>query len=342
MDRRKAILTAILSITGVIILIMTIFWILSMANNIEEIDAMDQDGYVQEISSSKIQEEEMHNNNNNNISETEKNINNSVGKNEDEDVDVDEDTEDVRMFLFLGIDRTEERDSQYSIYRADSISILRIDLENSWAKVLSIPRDTYTYLPITDKKDKINHAYAFGTLKGRAEASMLEAVNLLLEEEEMRKYFTLEMEPIAAIVNQIGGVWVDVEIDMNTHGAQLSKGYQKLNGEEAFDYIHWRYSGDGDIGRIRRQQQFAIALLKKLSEEYKGTDLTKFFLSNSEYSNTNIHVSELAEVTEALSVIEDIEFATLQGSSIKIDGIYYWKLDETKLNETLTWFYEKK
>jgi LCP family protein required for cell wall assembly len=330
MDRRKAILTASSSIIGVIILIMMIFWILSKANHIEEIDAMYQPDFIQETSSPDIQEKIQ----NDNMGETENNTNNRINENEDENA------EDIRMFLFLGIDRTKERDSQYNIYRADSISILRVDLENSWAKVLSIPRDTYTYLPITDKKDKINHAYAFGTLKGRAEASMIEAVNLLLDEEEMRKYFTLEMEPIAAIVNQIGGVWVDVEVDMNSHGARLSKGYQKLNGEEAFDYVHWRYSGDGDIGRIRRQQQFAIALLKKLSEEYKGTDLTKFFLSNSEYSNTNIHVSELAEVTEALSDIEDIEFATLQGSSIKIDGIYYWKLDETKLNETLTWFYE--
>ncbi len=331
MDRRKAILTASSSIIGVIILIMMIFWILSKANHIEEIDAMYQPDFIQETSSPDIQEKIQ----NDNMGETENNTNNRINENEDENA------EDIRMFLFLGIDRTEERDSQYSIYRADSISILRVDLKNSWAKVLSIPRDTYTYLPITDKKDKINHAYAFGTLKGRAEASMLEAVNLLLDEEEMRKYFTLEMEPIAAIVNQIGGVWVDVEVDMNSHGAQLSKGYQKLNGEDAFDYVHWRYSGDGDIGRIRRQQQFAIALLKKLSEEYKGNDLTKFFLSNNNYTNTNIHVSELSEVTEVLSDIDDIEFVTLQGSSIKIDGIYYWKLDETKLNETLKWFYEK-
>ncbi len=47
-------------------------------------------------------------------------------------------------------------------------------------------------------------------------------------------------------------------------------------------------------------------------------------------------------MTLALSKIEDIEFKTLQGSSIKIDGIYYWKLDEDELEEALTWFYDNK
>ena len=333
-DRRKAILTLSFSLIGVIILISIIFFVISNASNINGIDLSRQTNEYQDRLNYESQEDyEL----NNQDFDSNQDIEINHPKKEEE-----KPQEDVRMFLFLGVDRTVERDSQYSIYRADSVSVLRIDLVNEWAKILSIPRDTYTYLPIRDKKDKINHAYAFGTLKGRAEVSMLEAVNLLIGEEEMRKYFALEMEPIPSIVNQIGGVWIDVEVDMDSHGASLSKGYQKLDGEDAFDYIHWRYSGDGDIGRIRRQHQFAIAMLKKLSEEYKGKDLSKFFLSNSEYTNSNIHVDELAEITTALSNIdiENIEFKTLQGSSIKIDGIYYWKLDEAKLEEAVAWFYE--
>ncbi len=335
MNKRKTILTIVFSFIGALLLIIILTFIFSNTNNIEGSDNKKSENLNEEKIVSDYQDTIA---DNGLTSDVEVPVDNTISPSEKPE----KLEEDIRMFLFLGIDRTEERDSQYSIYRADSISVLRVDVANAWAKVLSIPRDTYTYLPIREKNDKINHAYAFGTLKGRAEVSMVEAVNLLLEEEEMRKYFTLEMEPIATIVDQIGGVWIDVEVDMHSHGADLSKGYQKLDGEEAFDYVHWRYSGDGDIGRIRRQQQFAVALLKKLSEEYSDTDLTKFFINNSEYTNTNIHVNELAEVTLALSKIEDIEFKTLQGSSIKIDGIYYWKLDEDELEEALTWFYDNK
>lgn len=44
--------------------------------------------------------------------------------------------------LFLGIDKTDERESWLGIYRSDTIAIARFDLDNKRIKILSIPRDT--------------------------------------------------------------------------------------------------------------------------------------------------------------------------------------------------------
>lgn len=248
---------------------------------------------------------------------------------------------DVRMYLFLGIDRTEERDETLGIYRSDSIAVLRIDMANEWAKVLSIPRDTYAFLPIRGIMDKINHAYAFGSLKGRGEASVMEAVNGLIGEEEMRHYFTLEMEPIADIVDSMDGIYLDVETEMKSHGADLDKGPQLLDGEEAYDYVHWRYGSDGDIGRIRRQQQFAEVFLDKLILTYGMNDISQMILNNSDHINTNILVSEITDVMHMLAGMEDVQFYTVPGRSVKIDGIYYWQIKEAEFNEMLNEFYSE-
>jgi anionic cell wall polymer biosynthesis LytR-Cps2A-Psr (LCP) family protein len=67
--------------------------------------------------------------------------------------------------LFLSIDRSDEKDEWLKIYRSDVISLACFDLDTNKVDVLSIPRDTLTYVPVEGKNDKINHAYAFGSLE---------------------------------------------------------------------------------------------------------------------------------------------------------------------------------
>lgn len=154
------------------------------------------------------------------------------------------DTSYVINIEFLGIDRTDERDEYLNVYRTDTIAIAKVDLNTKKIKILCIPRDTYAFLPIKNKKDKINHAYAFGSAKGKAIESSIEAINYFIKYSKIDYYFSLDMEPIPEIVDSIGGVELDVEIDMKTHEADLSKGRQILDGKKAFDYIHWRFAGN--------------------------------------------------------------------------------------------------
>ena len=167
----------------------------------------------------------------------------------------EDNSNEVMTILFLGI------------FRSDTIMIARIDVANKSIKILSIPRDTYTYIPLIDKRDKINHAYAYGSLKGKGVISVFDAIEQFTEKPKIENYFLLEMEPIPDIIDDLGGIELDVEIDMKTHGADLSKGYQLLDGKKAFDYIHWRYSSNGDIGRIERQHKFIKTLFKTTFKE---------------------------------------------------------------------------
>ena len=46
--------------------------------------------------------------------------------------------------------------------RSDSLMLFTLNPKTRSMKITSIPRDTYTEIIGKGKKDKINHAYAFG------------------------------------------------------------------------------------------------------------------------------------------------------------------------------------
>lgn len=246
--------------------------------------------------------------------------------------------------LFLGIDRTEERDQTIGIYRSDTICIARIDMNTKKVKVLSIPRDTYTFVPVEGRMDKINHAYAYGSLEGKAVESVIGAVELFLKRSCIDYYFSIDMEPIPNIVDEIGGVEVDVEIDMKTHGANLSKGLQVLDGWQAFDYIHWRYAEDGDIGRIKRQQKLAKAMFNKLKANESFVDFIKIVLKYRKNIETNFSNRQLIAFAGLFSDIseDDISYCLIPGEPLTIDNISYWNPDEVETDKIINEFFSEE
>lgn len=241
--------------------------------------------------------------------------------------------------LLLGIDKTEERESWLGLYRSDAISIVKIDLDNKSAKILSIPRDTYTYVPVEGKYDKINHAYAYGSLQSKEEAvqATIAAVNNLLNKPIINYYFLMDMEPIPRIVDDIGGVELDVEIDMKDHDADLSKGLQVLNGRQAYDYVHWRYSAGGDIDRIKRQQKFVRTLLKQQRDSGKILETARIILKYRKDFETDLSVAKFIGVAKFIAEIPqgNVTYDFLPGRGQTIDGISYWVLDTSQTDNII-------
>lgn len=248
----------------------------------------------------------------------------------------------VINILFLGIDRTKERDNYYSgHYRSDTIAIARIDLDSKMIKILSIPRDTYTYIPIQKKMDKITHAYLYGTLHGNGINAAIESVNHFLDKNIVDYYFVMDMGPIPSIVDEIGGVELDVEIDMKTYGANLNKGLQVLNGQQAFDYVHWRFSTGGDIDRIKRQHKFISALYKQQRESGKILETLNIVLRHKNEVKTDFTMKQLIGLSTFMSHLPNgnITYYTIPGNGKTINNVSYWVHDKKKTEEVLMEFY---
>ncbi|WP_104372188.1 LCP family protein [Desulfocucumis palustris] len=249
-------------------------------------------------------------------------------------------TTNVINILFLGIDKTDERESWLGVYRSDTIAIARIYLDSKKIKVLNIPRDTYTYVPIANKMDKINHAFAFGSVNGNGVQASLNAVSHFFDKQIIDYYFTMNMEPIPSIVDEIGGVKLDVEIDMKNHGANLKKGLQVLNGKQAFYYIRWRYSAGGDIDRIKRQQKFISALYTQQRDSGKIIETLNIILKHKNNIQTDLNIKQLIGLAASLSDIPNgnVTYYTIPGTCKMINGISYWLPDENNTNEIIKEF----
>ena len=157
-------------------------------------------------------------------------------------------------FVLLGLDRDDSRKNSGA--RSDTIIVLTYEKVSGEAHLLSIPRDTRVEIPGRGL-DKINHAYAFG----RQDLS-LKTISNFLGGVKIDYWATIDMGAVPKVIDYFGQIEVDVE--KNISALNLKAGRQMLDGKSLLDYLRWRYDGMGDIGRVQRQQNFVVDILKQL------------------------------------------------------------------------------
>lgn len=165
--------------------------------------------------------------------------------------------------------------------RSDVMMFVSFDPKTKKIDVISIPRDTYYW----DKgynlggQRKINAKYGRSGIKGLKNTLGKNILGGKLGEVPIHHYVKITYKGVEKIVDSIGGVEVNVPFHMKYEDTTLGrpplyidipKGRQVLNGEEAVKYLRYRRSNDrktgyknGDLGRIKTQQQFIKSAMKK-------------------------------------------------------------------------------
>ncbi|MFD2369991.1 LCP family protein [Brevibacillus sp. GCM10020057] len=165
------------------------------------------------------------------------------------------------LLLLLGVD---SRDGESA--RSDTIMLAAIHPSRQSAYLLSIPRDSYMQLA-GKGYDKINHAMAYGGPR-----MVKESLEKFLDV-KIDRYMSVDFDGFRQIVDELGGVTVDVKKRMKYSDPSddtyidLQPGLQTLTGEQALDYARFRKSDlgreDSDYQRINRQQEIVRALAAK-------------------------------------------------------------------------------
>lgn len=234
--------------------------------------------------------------------------------------------------LLLGV---EDYASGGSGGRSDTIMVATFNPDLKTMKLVSIPRDTKVYIPSQDKYDKINHSFNSG------KESTIETVEDFLDI-PIDYYATVNFEGFKTIIDEIGGVDVEVPFDFweYTDGWPREKIYFKegishLNGEEALAYARMRKRDpNGDFGRNDRQKQIIKAMVDTIvtpKNLLKIDDIAKHAGENVE---TNMKVSAaISFITNFKSFTsESITNLKLEGEG-ENNGIYYFIPDEESLEE---------
>lgn len=217
--------------------------------------------------------------------------------------------------LMLGVD---ERPGDRG--RSDSIIVMTVNPKTESIDMLSIPRDTRVEIVGKGIDDKINHAYAFGGV----EMSMNTVEKFL--DIPIDYYIKINMEGFKEIVDAVGGVDVDNDIDFSVGKKHFPEGRISLNGKDALAYARMRYDDPrGDFGRQLRQRQVIQGVINKganISAIWKYDDVLDALGKNVE---TNLSFDEMKDIQknykEARRKIDQYQ---IEGQGTKIDGIWYY------------------
>lgn len=246
------------------------------------------------------------------------------------------------VFLILGTDYnwTSNHEPTSEKARTDTIILATLDIYNNELRMMSIPRDLRVYYDEPyNYYDKINAANAIeGPRLTKNIISKLFNIHI--------DYIVLiKQRAIKELVDAVSGVYINVEKDMyyndnwgNLH-INLKKGYQLLNGDQVIGYMRFRMDEEGDLGRIRRQQQAIKEVLAQLKDKvnvsnlhiiinkvlpYIQTDLTKENIINliDYFKNSSLKIKTYLLPINTVE-IEGISYVELVGDYKKVVEAFY-------------------
>jgi LCP family protein required for cell wall assembly len=145
--------------------------------------------------------------------------------------------------------------------RSDTIMILHIPAGGGRPVLVSIPRDSYVFIP-GHGRNKINAAYAFG---GPALLAQTIQTDTGLH---INHYMNIGFGGFVNVVNAVGGVrmCLPAPIHDQASGLNLNAGCQVLSGGQALAWVRDRHSfATSDLQREQDQRIFLAALLKKMT-----------------------------------------------------------------------------
>jgi LCP family protein required for cell wall assembly len=232
---------------------------------------------------------------------------------------------------------------------SDTTILLHLSADRKFAYGVSLPRDAMVERPACPRKNgngtdpggltQFNAAYAIG-----GPACTVKTVEALTNI-RIDHFVVVDFVGFKSMVNAINGVTVCVPEEVNdTVGhIQLPAGTYKVTGQQALDYVRVRHdlgAPTGDIGRMKRQQTFISAMIKKVVSA--GTlanpfRLTKFLNAATNSLTTDpgfANLKQLASLGNSLKSIglDEIKFVTVPWEPWSEDANRVaWKADAAQL-----------
>ena len=220
--------------------------------------------------------------------------------------------------------------------RSDTLFVVMLDKSKKNAALLSVPRDTRVKIK-GHGWDKINAAFAYGGHKLTQE-TVQEFLGI-----KLHNYVVVDFQGFKDLVDVIGGVDINVEKRMYYYDPydgfeiDLRPGLQHMDGKTAMQYVRYR-DEDGDIGRIRRQQKFIMALYKQIASKNIITKMPGVSKQIMSMIKTNLSLKEMVELGKVMHDMlekDGLKMAMVPGSPEYIDGVSYWIPDIAKMRRQM-------
>lgn len=240
---------------------------------------------------------------------------------------------DKATVMIMGVDKRED-----DVGRSDTLMLATLDPDKNQAALLSIPRDTRVKIA-GHGFDKINSAYAYGGRK-LTQSTVESLLNTHIDH-----YIEIDIHGFIKIIDALGGVDIDVEKRMyyedpwDDDGGlyiDLQPGMQHMDGKTAVTYVRYR-DEEGDIGRIRRQQNFMKAVMDKVVSPTVIPKLPAIVSAVSDSVDTDMSITEILSFLTTLQDAKNngLKSEMVPGKPVYISGVSYWVPDIKKTRQIL-------
>ena len=201
----------------------------------------------------------------------------------------------------------------------DTIFIL--STKNGNTSIIQIPRDSYI------------NSRNFGSMKanalharGGAEAVKTELTRLMGR--PINHHILVNLEGIRTISDLIGGLEVDVPKRLyyqdKSQGLfiNLQPGRQILKGRDLEGFLRWRHDGQGDFGRLDRQQLVLESLFNKIIQPQNLIQLPALITAAGRNLETDLGPLELAKLISTMGTT-DLQASRLNARPFYQNGVSY-------------------
>jgi LCP family protein required for cell wall assembly len=198
--------------------------------------------------------------------------------------------------LIIGTDKrtgagNEGYGDKNSVGHADTNILLHVSKDRTNATALSIPRDLIANIPDCPTKQEDGSEKVipgtpnvrFNTSLGQDERDPGCTMRTVKEVTgiEPDHFMMADFNAVKTLTSAVGGVEVCVgkDVDDPDSHLKLSKGKHTIEGEQALAFLRTRHSfgNEGDLDRIKVQQQFLGSLARKMSSSDTLTSPTKLY-----------------------------------------------------------------
>jgi LCP family protein required for cell wall assembly len=243
-------------------------------------------------------------------------------------------TERVNI-LVLGMDSSEQRVElgDRVDFRTDTMLLVSIDFDNKKVDMITVPRDSYVNVTkATGKLYKVNSAAYFGG--GMCDSGFLNACDTIsgvFGGLPVNYYVAADMDGLKALVDAIGGVDFNVDVDTSLDGITLTPGVQHLNGEQALIYCRVRKEIGNDLDRQGRQQRMIVSVLENLKKNGKISNVGDIYQSLQNMVYTNLSFEQICALGAFFSSFDDLNNISrhvLKGEFRWAYNVYFYLLDQ--------------
>ncbi len=246
----------------------------------------------------------------------------------------------VFNILLIGVDYADERNDNKKEYvnkdfNSDVMMLMAVNFDEKKVDLISVPRDTYAKIANAEGKYKLNFSLTLGGgICDEGFMNVCKSVEWVLGGVPVNYYIAVTMPMLKQVVDVVGGVDFDVDVDYKIQSRVYKKGMQHLNGQGVLDYCRVRKNMEqaGDANRVNRQKKMMLKVYETIRTNTELKDVPELIRVLNENVYTNLDFSQLAALAYFGNGLDlsKVEMHSMSGTSCMIYNFAYVCTDQNK------------